>query len=95
VYEYEEPPVMFFHRGEWSESYHDDLQQGFVPKPSGSRARAKAIVAWLDKAHQRGGDRIQERERKLASMESPTQIMRRELLAKEMKKKEEKGKKEL
>lgn len=89
MHEYEEPPVLFYHKGEWSESYHDDLQQDIVPKPESRRQRVKTIVAWLDQAHKRGRDKLHEREmmlNRLSSVESPSQRMMRE-----MREKNEKG----
>ena len=98
VHEYEEPPVMFFHKGEWSESYHDDLQQGFIPKPKDRQQRVKAIVKWLDAADARGADKIFEREQKISEMNSmlpPSKRMMREAIkkAEEEKKKRDAGKK--
>ena len=78
IHEYEEPPVIFYHKGEWSESYHDDVQQGKVPKPTTRKQRVAAIISWLDKAHARGNTRIVERANRIAEMDamgSPTQRM--------------------
>lgn len=81
MHEYEEPPVLFYHKGEWSESYHDDIQTKKVPKPESRRQRVKTIVKWLDNAHGRGSKKIFDREmylNNLRAMESPSQRMMRE-----------------
>ena len=91
VHEYEEPPVMFFHHNEWSESYHDDMQTGKVPKPQSRATRVAAIVSWLDAASTRGGDKLAEREmmiNRLRSEKSPSQRMR-EMMDEQAKKKTE------
>ena len=78
IHKNEEPPMIFFHRGEWSESYHDDLQQGKVPKPESRHQRVKHIISWLDKAAARAQKRIRERESMLASASSPLDRMKAE-----------------
>ena len=102
VHEYEEPPVMFFHKGEWSESYHDDIQTKEVPKPEGRRQRVAAIVKWLDVADRRGRAKLDERQEMLDRLryeEGPSQVYRRKMMEEQAKKaadeKKKDGKKEL
>ena len=95
--EYEEPPMMFFRYGQWSESYHDDVQTGKVPKPTGRKERVRALVKWLDTAASRAEDTIMKRESRLAEMRamgSPSQQMRKQMdkrMAEEEKQKQRKA----
>ena len=71
---------MFFHNGEWSESYHDEIHTGARPKAESRRQRVKAIVRWLDAAKKRGKDKLREREEMIQSFHqhgSPIQRMQR------------------
>ena len=69
---------MMFRYAEWSESYHDDLQQGILPKPENRRQRVRALVKWLDRASDRAHHKLIERENMIMRMRSegsPTQRM--------------------
>ena len=81
VHEYE-PPIMFYHHGEWSESFHDDVQTGKVPKPSTRSERVAAVLRWLDRAAPEAAGKILHRENEFARMraegDSPTQRMMKE-----------------
>jgi len=75
-----EPPLMFYHYGQRSESFHDDIQQGL--KPFGSRdgtnhkwhvdpeERMHAILEWADAAAHRADDKLMEREFKIAQIDA-------------------------
>jgi len=92
VHEYE-PPIIFYHHGEWSEAFHDDIQVGKVSKPTTRSQRVKAVVSWLDRAASGAGAKLQERERFLSSNRGMAQQLmekRREDLLKKAKE-EEKG----
>ena len=81
VHEYE-PPTMFYHGGEWSESYHDDIQVGKVAKPSTRGERVETLLRWLDRASEQAGDKIFEREQMFARYRaegSPSQKMMRKM----------------
>jgi len=93
VHEYE-PPILFYHGHEWSESFHDDIQTGKVSKPTTRRQRVNAVLRWLDQAAPSAEQKLFDRENYFARMRaegSPTQRMMREMekkVAKEAKEKE-------
>jgi len=79
VHEYE-PPILFYHGHEWSESFHDDIQTGKVSKPSTRRERVNSVLRWLDEAAPSAQQKLADRETQFAHMRamgSPTQRMMR------------------
>jgi len=75
VHEYE-PPILFYHDSEWSESYHDDIQQDKVARPTTRSERVAAVLKWLDQAAPSARDKLREREdmlNRLRGEGSPTQ----------------------
>lgn len=73
-----EPPLMFYHYGQWSESFHDEIQVGnrtfgervgeehrwIVPR----HERVAAVLEWASEAAKRADQKIVEREQRLAQM---------------------------
>lgn len=97
VHEYE-PPILYLHDGEWSESYHDDIQQDKVPRPKTRTERVDSVLRWLDKAAPGAPDKLREREMMLNRMReqgSPTQRYMEEMRKKEESKGKKKAKAEL
>ena len=96
IHEYEEPPLMFLHAGEWSESYHDDIQQKKVPKPSNRRQRVASVIRWLDAAAPRAQTTLIDRSNMMARMQAEGSPMQRYMRqqAKENEKKQKEGEKE-
>lgn len=56
-----DPPLLFFHKGEWSESFHDEIQLGEHPSPASRRQRVKAMVRWIDRAAPRAATKLHDR----------------------------------
>ena len=79
-----------------SESYHDDIQQNKVAKPSTRSERVHAVVDWLNRAAPDAANKLRAREEMLARMEqmgSPTQRYMREQYEKAQKEGAKEGKK--
>jgi len=95
VHEYE-PALMFYHNGEWTESFHDDIQTGKRPPPTSRRDRVREVLKWVDAHRPNAGRAILERENRWAEMRhtgSPAmqkmREMRRQAMGKNRKDQEE------
>jgi hypothetical protein len=92
-----EPPILFYHQKEWSESYHDDLQQGKHPKPTTRRQRVRTMLRWLDQAAVQAADKLEARRNWIEDMrfrESPTQQYMRKMMEEQQKKQKKQKKQE-
>ena len=88
VHDYE-PPLLFYHDGEWSESFHDDIQTGKAPKPTTRQERVQSMIRWIDNASPSAANKLFEREQMFAKMRhegSPMQKYMREIHKKEAEK---------
>ena len=65
-----DPPIIFYHHGQWSESFHDDIVRGVTPNPSSSHRRVRAVMRWIGEASRRADQRLKERKRMIKHMDS-------------------------